>query len=429
MISSNIYTPIKAALIFSCITFILYLWGPYNFPAVNRIELFLFLTACNMAMYTGFSSGVKHYRKPNRVFAFSSSKIINILFIIAIIISVPKFLLYTHFTSNPLTQTILAVQMFFSGSANDLYITRQDYGNVSGIWVFINYAVVLFGAFHWMYIPLSMFFWKKLSKVKKIGSLIIYLFFVLQYICTGTNVGLFEFILSIFVVRIARNIYDHKKEKKINKKKVVALVLLVLIAVLFAFDFVMQSRIGDKTDYVPLGNADAYLDINSPLYIITPNAIKSVLCYATRYVSLPYYALEKSFEVPFNTTFGFGYSWFLLDNIPGSSFLWNRTYMMQMESMFHYNHWSSWHTAYLWFANDVSHFGVPFVLFFIYRIFGRSWISFLNTGNIASFLMFMLFVKMSVFISANNQVFQASDHLFAFWIIYLLSKRYQFILK
>lgn len=37
------------------------------------------------------------------------------------------------------------------------------------------------------------------------------------------------------------------------------------------------------------------------------------------------------------------------------------------------------------------------------------------------FLRFMIFVKMSYFISANNQIFQNSDTLFAFWGLVIIT--------
>ena len=200
---------------------------------------------------------------------------------------------------------------------------------------------------------------------------------------------------------------------------------LLIMVVLYAFDFIMGARIGDKTSTVPIGNSVVYLDKQTPLWMLTPSALHPLLSYLSRYVALPYHALAMSFDVPFETTFGIGHSWFLLDNFPFfSADLWDRTYMMKMEQMFEYSHWASWHTAYLWFANDFSHIGVPVILFLLFRVFGKSWRTYITSGNVLSLLFFMLFVKMMIYISANNQVFQPSDTLFAFWILLIAQRKY-----
>lgn len=418
--------PIKIGILFSVATFILYLWGPYPFPSVNRLIMAIFLVFCNVAMYYGFKHGalgVRGYYEPKKVVNVSS--FINTLFVIALLIAIPKFVIYTRFYDNTVGQTLLSLGTFLSGGADQLYANRQEIQNAIGIWRYINYGVVLFGAFHWMYIPLSMYFWRKLSLLVKAGTLFIWAMYLLQYVCTGTNVGIFDFFIMLFVINIIRNYKKNMgRRKKRNWRNIILFTILIFV-VLYAFDFVMGSRIGDKTTSVPIGNGAVYLDKQTPLWVLTPSALHPLLSYLTRYVALPYHALAMSFEVPFETTFGIGHSWFLLDNVPFfSADLWDRTYMMKMEQMFEYSHWSSWHTAYLWFANDFSHFGVPIILFFLFRVFGKSWRAYLANGNVLSLLFFMLFVKMIIYISANNQVFQPSDTMFAFWMLLIAQRKY-----
>lgn len=421
--SLNTSTPVKVALAYSFFTVFLYEFGPYNFPPINKGWLYLFLFVCNVAIYAGFKLGASSYEtKTARV--VNVNRLMKVLTIIAIIVCVPKFIIYTGFYSNPIGQIAYGVSAFLSGMSDQLYMARQELYSATGVWRYINYGIILLGPFHWAFIPLSFYFWKRLCGVQKICSIIVYTFYLLQYVCTGTNVGIFDFIVTFFVIRVIKKELESNKRHKKNPKKIRNTILIItgVFMVLYAFDFVMGSRIGDETGSVPIGGGYAYLNKNSFLYENAPNVLKPVLLYLTRYLSVPYHALSLSFNVPFDSTFGFGYSWFLLDNMPFSHELWERTYMMKMEGMFNYSHWASWHTAYLWFANDVSHIGVPIVLFVLCRLFGRAWKRFITSGCVVSLLQFLLFVKFVLFISANNQVFQASDHLFAFWILFLLSK-------
>lgn len=420
--------PIKVALFYSALTFLIYLFGPYAFPYVNRGLLIVFLLVCNAAMYFGFVNGTKLLVYGNIQYKeINIDKLLQYLFIAALLLAIPKFIIYTGFYYGTISKIQSSVAMFFAGAADEIYANRQQMGNATGIWRYLNYVVVLLGALHWAYTPLAIYYWKRLSRFKKYGTLIIWLFYILQYICTGTNVGLFEFFITFFIVKIIKGISTRSVIKTSSKRTFVMFAILITI-LLYSFNFVMSSRIGDKTDFLPLGNTSAALDTTSFIWRVMPDVLKPVLAYATRYMAIPYHALATSFDIPWDSTMGFGYSWFLLDNVPFD--LWEDTYMMKLEHMTGYNHWASWHTAYLWFANDVSFFGVPIVLFLLCRIFGRAWSTFVETRNMCAFLQFMLFVKMVTYISANNQMFQACDHLIAFWILLLLfnkSKQYIWI--
>ncbi len=434
MLKKGIYLkPINIGILYSLFTIILYLFGPYAFPSVNREILIIFLLFSNLAMYLGFKQGAQstnHRLNAESYPRFDIKKWMRIFYIIALICAVPRFVIYTGFYSNPFGNLVQSIGMFIAGASDILYQSRQNLGNATGIWRFINYFVVLLGPIHWAYTPLALYYWKKIGFFQKIGTYFIWVFYLLQYICTGTNVGIFEFFITIFIVKIIRNLVDGisslKKIRKSGDKKNIVLLLILVVILLFAFDYIMSSRIGNQTNSVPLGNSRAYFDNDSLLWKYVPQSMQSVFLYITRYVALPYYALECAFDESFSSTFGFGYSWFLLDNIPFD--LWSETYMMKLESSIGYSHWASWHTAYMWFANDVSFIGVPVILFMLFYIFGKAWAVFIDSGNLCAFLLFMLYIKFIVYVSANNQVFQASDHLLAFWGLLLLfnkSMRYR----
>ena len=185
----------------------------------------------------------------------------------------------------------------------------------------------------------------------------------------------------------------------------------------------MGSRIGDS-----IGS----IDKDSLFWILTPPPFRNLVCYITKYLTHAYQAVAYSFSVPFESTYGFGHSFYLLDEFdPYHTWLWPRTYNIKIDALFHYDWYSNWHTPYVWFANDVSHFGVPVVFFFLFRFFGRAWRRYRETGNVVSFLVFMMFVEFITFISANNQIFQDNVTLIAFWVLVILhriTRKTQFIL-
>lgn len=414
-------TPIKLGILYSIITILLYEFGPFNFPDKNKIELYIFLFMCNAAMYFGFCHGTLNRYSFRQDRNIRINKYLNILFWISLIICVPKFMMSTGIYNNVVSNIIIRVSMY-SDMARELYMDRQDLVNVTGIWKLINIVVVLLGPFYWAYLNLSMLLWNRLGFLKKVFTIFIWFIYVGQYLCTGTNVGVFHFMISLGVIYIIRKRKEVniKKQSRFSKLRFALVGAIVIVSFLAFFNVTMESRKGATYERELNSNVCGYtcpVDHNSILYIMTPPPLHPLLFTATSYVAKPYAALSFAFDMPFQTTGGVGYSWFLLDNSPGSSFLWNRTFPMQLEKEYSYSSWVNWHTAYTWFANDVSWFGVPFVLFYLFRLFGKSWRRYVEKGDLLSFLMFMLFVRFILFVSMNNQVFQQSETFFAFWLL------------
>lgn len=431
--SKSLKRPIQITVAFSLFTILLFLFGPYKYPSLNRPQLLSFLLITNVFMYVGFVVGtryvftIKQFSKPNRryksdtFFGFSVPQILNFLFWIALIDCIPKFVLYTGAYSIGFSELLSRVELFFS-SAQDIYVARQSLHSATGIWRYINYFIVLTGPLYWAYTPLAILFWEKLSTIKRIGTVLIWTLFIGQYLTTGTNVGFFDLLITFLAVVIIKSTISNSFQ--LNKSIKVIIAVIVIFSILFlVFDTVMGSRIGNQ--YLKGGSLGVYkytLNENSFVWRHVPNSLKAMTAYLTRYLANSYNAIALSFEVPFRTTFGIGHSWFLLDNMGSySETLWSRTYNIQIEDSFGFDHYGNWHTAYLWFANDVSYFGVPILFFILFYSFGRAWKRFLDEKDMFCFLRFMLFVKLSYFLSANNQIFQNSDTLIAFWLLTIIT--------
>lgn len=421
--------PIRIALMYSFVTFVLYAFGPFSFPYLNRTLLCVFLVVTNMAMYLGFKKGVsaKVYVPQTKLKTVNLDLFINTLFWISLMICIPEFMIKTGYLSLNFNQLKLDLFTFFS-SALDLYMNKLERPRVEGVWSYINYFVVLGSPFLWAYTSIAVLFWSRLSSFKKVLTCFIWITRLMIYVSTGTNVGLFDFFLTIgFAIAIKNYLGISKRgipKLDSGTKKSILIIVLSVYIVLMIFDTSMGSRIGDS--YIKGSGIGPYAinyNENSFLLQLLPASVHPLLAYITKYVAQSYIALEACLDLPFRSTFGFGYSRFLLDNMgPFSLDLWERTYPMQLEKLYHYDHNIYWHTAYCWFANDVSFIGVPFIFYHLFAYFGRAWRRFIETFNLISFLQFMIFVKMIIYLSANNQVFQGYETFLAFWILFIMNK-------
>jgi hypothetical protein len=80
--------------------------------------------------------------------------------------------------------------------------------------------------------------------------------------------------------------------------------------------------------------------------------------------------------------------------------VWNNTYMhrLQRDGIDEY---AVWHSAYTWWAGDVTFYGVPLLLFCLAWLFGFSW-ALGNQGDFLSKIFFVLFGNMLLYLFANN---------------------------
>jgi hypothetical protein len=95
--------------------------------------------------------------------------------------------------------------------------------------------------------------------------------------------------------------------------------------------------------------------------------------------------------------------------------IWNRTYVSRVASDYGWDRNVRWHSIYPWIASDVSFWGVPIIVFLIGYLFGLSWLDSL-AKNPFGVVVFSLFVIMLFYFSANNQLCQAGDTVFVFWV-------------
>jgi hypothetical protein len=100
--------------------------------------------------------------------------------------------------------------------------------------------------------------------------------------------------------------------------------------------------------------------------------------------------------------------------------VWNDTYMHRLQTTRGIDELGVWHTAYLWYANDVSFVGVPLLLLGMAYLFGFSWAR-AAQGDFLSGIVFVMVGNMLLFLFANNtylsSVFYSFMVLLPFWLL------------
>lgn len=150
---------------------------------------------------------------------------------------------------------------------------------------------------------------------------------------------------------------------------------------------------------------------------------------ACKYVSHGYTGLALAMELPFEWTYGLGWSkglQVILRDYLGGPDLFDRSYLARNEEV---NQWPAlwwWSTIFPWIASDTTFVGTVLVMILIGFGIARVWMEIVVNGNPLGFVLIgQLFVLVFMF-PANNALAQTLDAVFAFGgglTLYFVGKR------
>ncbi len=146
------------------------------------------------------------------------------------------------------------------------------------------------------------------------------------------------------------------------------------------------------------------------------------------YLGQGYFGMSLAMNEPFTSTYGVGHSPLLLQHIGEqiSPEFKNRTYTEKISA----KGWSStyrWSTLFTWLANDVSFWGVPFLLAIFAWVLAKAWRQATEQADDIASIIYMMMVVGIFYIPANNQIMLTIDSYASllFWLGYWLVMRYR----
>ena len=282
-------------------------------------------------------------------------KMLNYTLYINLIITILLALIYTNTTSvsalmNKMINGLLA--------PSEAYYSKDTSSRAGSIvvWLSLIYSP-------WLNITkvLGIFYFEKL----KLHQQVVYIFSlvveVMRWLAVGTNKGLFDivilFVFYYMILKIKYHTADSDNKIRLHNKLFVLLILVVgvIIAFFTFFSIAISSRVGGiyHQNY-----------FSSFPYNQLPVGVRFFVEKLDSYLTQGY----KNFIImikkcEFRWTFGVGNSRFLMQIVNGifGIDLTLRTYPYQLAA-FGIDPLASWHSAYGWFASDLSIFGIiPFV--------------------------------------------------------------------
>jgi len=287
----------------------------------------------------------------------------------------------------------------------------------------IEYLRILCAPFLIGLIPLKFAANKTLSNRENAAFWVFIVLNCLMFVSMGVNRGIFESIFGVgFCAAMVRLKAGRRFWRLSGVTIMAALVAIVAGAVFFAEGQLNRSGSGALVGYFPAADVSSTLnpsmaesEFQKYLWVIVNQF--------SIYIAQGYYLGGAIFSNDNSgSTFGFGYSDFLLRNaatVFGDDFL-ARSPIYAFENSHDWIHGNYWFSIIPWFASDVGYLGAAIVLLLFAAIYSRAVSEFIRKGAAIDLVMAYCLFFLFLYSSANNYIFQSGDMFFGVWIFFIL---------
>lgn len=422
-----LFRPIMFVQIYLLGIIVLYLIGPLEWQTKNSYLLFPFLFLSQLLLYLGYKSSMRH----NIIENADNHEDLNVKFQKYLTIMIPINLVFV------ILNTIRNIGMSGFSMNTLLYLLQEglmspgkQFYNKFGIATFggeiLAPITVLLSPFLWPVIPLSIYYFKKLSLFNKVLTIVTLFFEATRWIATGTNKGLIDIILiicTVILVKYLQNRYSNnsasQQKKYTSKIKMYIIGFVLIVAGITFFSNAIGDRIGGISGFSSVTN-NYVLNAESPLMMISPKFLYPTIVYTTSYLTQGYYGLSLALLEPWVPMFGVGNSMFLIANLQDlfGVDLFQYTYQARIA----YLGWDSlvnWHSFYMWVANDIHFIGILPLMYLLGKFFGSVSKEVIINQNPIACVIFCLLMLMFFYFPANNQIMSQPESFMAFWVVTL----------
>ena len=401
----------KYLVIYLCFTVFLCFFGPIHFNIRNPEIMIFLLTAYHIALLVGYKAGERkdNLRYPvleEAKFTTKDAIRINKVIIIGLVFDVLLLILVCG-TINPVSIWNKVIEGLLSPSTRYSNAFEETAARGSSI---ATLMVTLGMPFTIMALILGLFYFPMLSAIQKTLTITLFLIHICYCLTQGANEGIFDVAIYIGVVAFlkiqCRNVDRQKKHLK--RKGKIFFIIAICILVYLALNFFTTNIIGRTQANFAFGTlGENYYDKNAPINKYIPEKLTVTLVYLTADLCEGYYVMSLATTIDWIPNFGMGFSPFIRNNL--SDFLgidlFQNSYQVRIGQQYNWGALRNFHTAYTFWANDVTYIGVIFIMLLLGYVFARCYrASVLRQSNVA-IIMMPLLVTMLFYLPANNKVF------------------------
>ena len=409
--SALLNEPIILVLGFNLLTIACMITAPIEWDAENLPEIYFLVLVCQALLPIGFGLGRKRglLTRPRTVLPLSSGA------------TVMPYLLGIYLLAAPISY---GYRMGFSpldisGMANMLLAGLQDrvfaYANALrgvGLGPIPWTAYFFVSIFTQCFFIAGFLYWKRMS----VGTRLLFGGLVCLDLLFSMGRGMTFGVVSMVTTFLLAAMFWKR-----SRLKTVLLVGALFVGTVAIFSYNLYSRSGNlerAVELVEFGRSTLIVD--HPVLALIPESLRPTYLNVISYFCGGYYHASFALDLDFTPTLFVGSNPALigLAAVFGID-VWNDTYMHRLQVARGIDELGVWHSAYTWYANDVSFVGVPVVVFGIAYLFGFSWARSAQ-GDFVSKIVFVILGNVLLFLFANNtylsSVFYSFMFLLPFWL-------------
>ena len=396
---------------FNFFTLIMYLISPFSSDQQDFLVCALFIFVNIIAMIFGYLLGESSGKKAvSRSLVLNALPVRKIFFYLSTFYTLTFIIKYAYLLKFQIFDVGGMIEHLLVGISNPklgylLSIDETRQAKISWLLYFIT------SIFNGVYFIVGFILWKGMSRLQ---GLVFSLFLCLEifyWLGRGTNFGIISLVFSYILANVVVS------KGKFNVSHSAKYILLLSVG-LISFSMTMYSRSEGAVDNyqifsLPWGDVDEA----SLLFDVVPEYLHTTMLTIFSYLVQGYYSTAVAFKLDFSPSWfgGWNPSIQSIYAIFGFDFT-NNTYIQRLEA-YGIDPRINWHSSYTWFANDVSFYGVPLVMFFWGYFIGYSWVKSVAIENdIFSKLVFMLFSMSALLFFANNNFI--AYHFYSFIFIF-----------
>jgi hypothetical protein len=442
------YVPLIVCGGFFFLTIIIFAFGPLDWHINNAANLYIFLASSCIALVLGYLIAVKKGRTPEIKLNINTNHIFIFCAVIYILLYIPTLISTTGKwypdIYNGITNTGVAYHF------SQYYVQNNSQ--------FIMYIRILFSPLMIMIMPVTFFFFPKLSRASKALGIIVIVLSLCLSISQGVNKGVADITAQIVLILIMMFFSKSLNGSQVKHFFIILGLIILTLGLFFAYySNAMRNRVSlDNMGYsqqelnsiIQTGETDIVNNVteeqvdnsvkthsnfntatekqNYFLLKLIPEKLKPTAIYLASYISHGYNGLSIAMNQEFTSSYGLGFSDFFARNFfrvfgdsNSENELFNRTYIAKT-SREGWNTGAVWSTFFVYPASDISFPGTILLVLLIGYLFGLSWKDALITENPFAITVFFGFCTMILYFCANNQMFQIGESFVGFIVIIIV---------
>jgi hypothetical protein len=451
-----LWSPIVLLEIYLAFTVFIFFFGPVDWYMPNAPKLLIFLVVNYGGLWFGYSWGIRRGWIALRQSQVGEVGIIRIppklmwLILWSMVFCIVTSLVRLYVIRGDLGM-VLSTFLNPGQAYRETQVMAQmdrDRETMVGIsdfsWVF-RISTVL-GVFNSLYFPLALICWRRMSVSFKVIFFVTLSCTIMFAVGLGAQNGVASLLFASLPVAlyrlyvVARPITDGPARSSrvasrtgLGTAQVRMLIfasLCVLVATIMFFQVDRQEDSGRRADVADdlFGTFGSVSERGS--VPIASERMNFGFAMFSFYLSGGYEGLALSMELPFEWTYGLGWSKALqviYHDYLGGPDLFERSYLVRNEAQ---NGWPAqtwWSTIFPWIASDTTFYGTVFFMVLVGFVIGRCWVGVIITGNPIGFAVLAQMFTLVFMFPANNALAQSLEGFFSLigvLSIYVVSWKY-----